>query len=334
MKRLIGILLVLVLATLACSFNPTLVQSDFPTPPVTNTPVLIQPTLAVNLVTPSALPETTVPQPQAPATVPNLTVEQLRNATLSITGSDQIIRSMEFKDGKYELGSDPAQSGYISVTMGEKIGFGDLIADGAQDAVISIGENYGGTGVFVSVVAVLNNNGQPNPVATAVIEDRAMINQLGIVNGEILVDATTHGPNDPMCCPSLPSTRAYRLIENTLVLSRLSTKTPDGAERVIKIESPADGAEVNGPFVIKGSVSISPFENSLVYKVFQQDFNEPLDMAGFTIHADGIGGPGTFELALDFSQKGFKGPLRIEISDSSPADGSTLALATIYVMAK
>lgn len=330
MKRLTGSLLIIMLASLACSLAPQFQQSDFPIIPSSATQLLDQPTQSSSAEPPSILPQPT----NANTNAPDLTVEQLRNATLLITGMDKLLRIMTFKDGKYEQGTDPAQAGYASVSMGEKIAFGDLNADGLLDAVISIGENYGGSGVFVSLVAILNDNGQPKPIATIAIEDRPMINELKIDNGEILVDVTVHAPNDPLCCPSQPSTRVYRLIKNNLELARLSTKTPNGAERVIQISSPANNVEISGPFNIKGSVTISPFENTLVYKVFQQGSNEVLDQMGFIVNSDGLGGPGTFELNLDFSQKGFKGPLRIEIADLSAADGSILAQATLYMIAK
>lgn len=348
MKPLVFFFLVLVLATSACGleFNPPPLSLTPPAGEATNSPVLIPATPTFTVVPPSpTLPaptetllpptatETQVP-PTATAASPVLTVEQLRNLTLNLPGADGNLRSITLKDGKYEDGTDPAQPGYIRVNMGEKTAFGDLNADQALDAALTIAENYGGSGVFVSVVAVLNQNGQPNAVASAFIEDRPMINDLAIQSGEIFLDATIHGPNDPSCCPAMPSARTYHLDGDSLTISRLSTKTPDGAERSIQVETPINGTEISGPFVIKGTVSISPFENTLSYKVFQQDSKEPVDQAGFTISADGLGGPGTFELPLDLSANAYKGPVRIEISDVSPADGSSLAVYTLYLVLK
>lgn len=345
MKRFVATLLVLVLASLACSldFNPPPLSLTPALGLATRTPVMLQPTLTSTPIPPTATrrvepveTETQIPPtvPPTSTTSPGLTAELLRNSTLTIMGSDQILRTITLKDGKYQAGTDPAQSGYVSVSLGEKIAFGDLNADGVEDAAIIIGENYGGSGVFISVVAVLNENGQPNAVATAVIDDRAMINDLSIKDGEIFVDATVHDVSDAMCCPSLPSTRNYRLVENELVLSRLTTKTPDGTERVIAVTSPANGTEISGAFVVKGSVTVSPFENTLSYSVFLPGTKDPVAQSGFTISADGLGGPGTFELPLDFTAAGFKGPVRIEISDLSAADGSYLALKTLYLTLK
>jgi hypothetical protein len=340
MKRFVASLLVLLLASLACSldFNPPPLSLTPSQGLATRTPRMLQPTLTSTPVPPTATPQETATETQSPPTgtpvLPALTVEKLRNTTLTIMGSDQILRTITLQDGKYQEGTDPAQVGYLSIFLGEKIGFGDLNADGLEDAVITIAENYGGSGVFVSVVVVLNQGGQPNAVATAIIDDRPMINNLSIQNGEVFVDATIHGINDAMCCPSLPSTRNYKLIENELVLSRYTTKTPDGAERVITITSPANNAEISGAFVIKGSVNISPFENNLVYSVFLPGTKDPVAKAGFMINADGLGGPGSFELPLDFSAAGFTGPVRIEIADLSPANGSYLALNTLFVTLK
>ena len=340
MKRFLACLLILVLASLACSldFNPPPLSLTPSQRLATLTPLMLQPTLTSTPIPPTATPPATVTEIPAPPTATpapsTLIDDQLRNATLTVMGSDQILRTITLQDGKYQEGTDPAQSGYVSVILGEKIAFGDLNADGVGDAAITIAENYGGSGVFVSVVAVLNEGGQPNAVATALVDDRPMINDLSIKNGEIFVDATIHDTNDAMCCPSLPSTRNYRLIENELVLSRFTTKTPDGAERVITITSPANGAEISGAFVMKGTVTVSPFENSLVYSVFLPGTKDPVAQAGFTINGDGLGGPGSFELPLDFSAAGFNGPARIEIADLSPADGSYLALNTLYLTLK
>jgi hypothetical protein len=165
MKRFIASLLVLVLASLACSldFNPPPLSLTPAQGAATRTPLMIQPTLTSTLIPPTAT-ETQIPPTVTPAT-PTLTVEQLRNATLTVMGSDQILRTVTLKDGLYQEGSDPAQLGYVSISLGENFAFGDLNADGMDDAAIIIGENYGGTGVFVSVVAVLNQGGLPNAVA-------------------------------------------------------------------------------------------------------------------------------------------------------------------------
>ena len=137
-----------------------------------------------------------------------------------------------------------------------------------------------------------------------------------------------------MCCPAMPSRQVFRLVDNTLVRTRLSTFTPDGLERRIQVDSPSDGSEISGPFVIKGSVSVSPFENTLAYSIFVQGEKDPREKSSFTISADGLGGPGTFELPLSLNDPAILGPVRIVISDISPANGSAQALTTVFLVIK
>jgi hypothetical protein len=344
MKRMFLLFSAAILVISACSveFNPPPLSLTSSAPQASNTPTVLMATPTFTTIPPSAtsVPPTSVP-PTATVIPPTattanlvLTVDQLRNATFNLMGSDQIVRSISLKDGKFQQGTDPAVPGYISVTLGDKIAFGDLNGDGVEDAVISIAENYGGSGVFVSVVAILNQNGQPNAVGSALIDDRPVVNELSIKAGEIFLNATVHGPGDPMCCAARPSKRFYRLVENALVLSQLSTTTPDGSERTIQIDAPTAGSEVSGPFVINGSVSISPFENTLGYKVYVQGNKEPVEGTGFVIKADGAGGPGTFELPLDLSSLNLKGPVWVEIADTSPADGTYQAERTVFLVLK
>jgi hypothetical protein len=346
MKRLMTSLLLLVLASLACSldYNPpplslTPVPGDLTSTPIlvpptlTSTPIPLSPTPVGQTATPMLPPTETLIPPTATSAQTGLTANQLRNATLTFTGSDEKSRTVTLQNGKYQNGA-PGDTDYVVVMLGEKMAFGDLNADGTADAAITLAENYGGSGVFVSVVAVLNQAGQPNAVATALVDDRAMINDLAIKDGDIYLDATIHDINDAMCCPSLATKRNYRLINNELVLSRFSSKVPTGTERVITIDSPANGSEITGPFVVKGGVTVSPFENTLSYSVFIPGTKDPVAQAGFTISGDGLGGPGTFELPLDFTAAGFKGPIRIVIADISPADGSYLAVNTLFITLK
>jgi hypothetical protein len=118
---------------------------------------------------------------------------------------------------------------------------------------------------------VLNNSGAPVFAASAFINDRPMINSLSIVNGEILSDFILHNADDPMCCPTLQTRQGYRLFGSQLVRTRWVTWTPDNHERTITVNSPADGADVTNPFTVSGDVTIAPFENNLVYRIYLPD---------------------------------------------------------------
>jgi len=99
----------------------------------------------------------------------------------------------------------------------DTIVYGDLNADGAEDAVVFLSTQSGGTGHFVEMAAVLNMNGSPYNISTLYIGDRVVIESGIIENGIITIHLIEQGPNDGMCCPSQHAERSYRLENDQLV---------------------------------------------------------------------------------------------------------------------
>ena len=264
-------------------------------------------------------------------TVPPLTVEQLKNAEYTIIGFDNASTLFRFSDGKLTRG-DTSSPDYADLRLLDFFPLGDLNEDGVNDAAVLIAENYGGTGVFVSVHVMLNEGGQPRQAASYMIDDRPQINTLEIRNGEIFLDAIVHDVDDPMCCPEFPVTRTFRLVGASLALVNATSQTPGGLSRVISIESPFAGQEGSGVLVIRGKVSIAPFENNLVMRVYNENGNELL-VSPVMVDAPDMGAPGTFNVTLDLSAFS-PGRILIELSDLSAADGSILALDSVMVVAR
>ncbi len=275
----------------------------------------------------SPTPVSSSESPPAP-----LTIQALRNSSYRILFADNSIRTLPLSDGVYQSGEDPSAENFVSARVGEHIAFGDLNGDRIDDAVLPLTLNLGGTGMFTALITVLNQNGvawQPSP---APLEDLPILHTLTIENGEIFLSATIHGLNDPNCCPSQPVTKTYRLLADKLWLTRLTSRVAAGAtERVITIESPADNAEVTNPVTITGSVSIAPFENTLVYKILTSN-GEIIELGPLMVDAPDLGAPGVFTLTLDLSTSGYCGPLRVELWDISVADGSPLAMDSVYLI--
>ena len=265
-------------------------------------------------------------------TVPSLTVEQLKNAEYTIIGFDNASTLYKFTGGKFTRGADSSAVDYADLRLLDFFPLGDLNEDGVNDAAVLIAENYGGTGVFVSVHVMLNEGGQPRQAASYMIDDRPQINTLEIRNGEIFLDAIVHDVDDPMCCPEFPVTRTFRLVGASLALVNATSQTPGGLSRVISIESPFAGQEGSGVLVIRGKVSIAPFENNLVMRVYNENGNELL-VSPVMVDAPDMGAPGTFNVTLDLSAFS-PGRILIELSDLSAADGSILALDSVMVVAR
>jgi hypothetical protein len=280
-------------------------------------------------------PAATNPPEPIPATesAPALTVDQALNATYALASSDGGLLQYTLKDGSYQSGSDPATIGYTAVfILRDQVALGDINGDGAGDAVVPIGLNFGGTGQFIYLAALLNRNSQPVHAAPATygIGDHSLVDSLAIENGKINLSATVSGPNDPACCPSVPLTMRLEYNDAGYRLMRLTTGAPGGLVREIKITDPAPESTVSKQVVLSGNTSVGPFENTLVYRIYDR-FGEVVVETGFMVQNSGMGEPSTFSLPLDFGALGLGGRIRVEISEMSMADGSILMLDSIYL---
>jgi hypothetical protein len=256
-------------------------------------------------------------------TVAPLTAEMLRNGTYELPESKETVT---LSDGVYDRAE--SMEDILHVTLMDPIAFGDLNGDGAEDAAFVLSENLGGTGFFMSVVAVLNQGGVPLQSASRFLDDRAQLNGMAIVGGKIVVDAVIHSFQDPMCCPNYPVVETLRLIGGNLILIRFTSHTPGGEERAITITGPAEGSSASGSVQLTGAVSVSPFENTLAYKIIGPAGAE-LGGGSFLVESDGMGGPGTFNVPISLAGIPAGTAVRLEISDLSAADGSLIAMDSV-----
>lgn len=112
-----------------------------------------------------------------------LTIEQLKNAEYySYDPASKVkLNNGEFFS-KYENGA----IGGNSIWLGETIKLGDLNGDGAKDAVVVINQNTGGSGVFMDLAIVINDDGKPVHVDSYGLGDRVSISDVKIKpNGRI-----------------------------------------------------------------------------------------------------------------------------------------------------
>jgi hypothetical protein len=329
--RLMLLLPLLLIALFGCSPAIEGIQSPEGLPGLTETPFQpgdeLTPLPELGLVTPS------VPDADTPAST--LSFDQLRNAEYRTLGLyDRPAQAFRLEDGLYRVGTDPAAEDYMAVSLIEPYAFGNLNNDEFADAAVILVENYGGTGQFVHIGAVLNRDGQPIHADSFFLGDRVAVNALGIQNGEIVAALTVHGPEEPACCPSVPANIHLRLInENQLVVTRFTTRTPAGQERAINIRAPLSGSEASGSITISGDITIAPFENNLIYTVYDSEYQQ-ITQSYITVDAPDLGAPGTFTLTLDLASLGRTGNIYVEISDISVADGSTIALAQIQLIVR
>ncbi len=150
-------------------------------------------------------------------------VEALNNMTY-IFHNRNGAENVKMVNGKAATDGDSYDLGNVAI--------GDLNGDGKADAVAVIGESGGGSGYFEGLVAVVNNNGTITNSEMFPLGDRVKINSIEVKGQVVIVDMITHGPNDPMCCPS--EHRAFRL---TLAGNKL-LEAKNAADRALAASHP------------------------------------------------------------------------------------------------
>lgn len=139
-----------------------------------------------------------------------LTVAALRNASYRTDDCGKIT----LRNGAYEP-ADPNVR--CSISLLDKVAIGDLDGDGASDAAVLLGTDFGGSGFFVSLAAVLNRGGAPEHAASLPLEDRIKIDEVRIEEGMVRLAATVHSVAAPMCCPDSAVRWRFRLDRDSLV---------------------------------------------------------------------------------------------------------------------
>ena len=154
-----------------------------------------------------------------------LTRDALRNAELqtdlfhSTFGFNDV--RVRLKDGIYEdvfhyksNGSILEHPRWIRMWDEHPFAFGDLNADGIEDAVVITGVWEGGNIVFTYLTALRNEGGVPVHVASVLLGAKIGIDSMAISDGIVTLQTWQLGPDDANCCPSQEVELTYRLTGN------------------------------------------------------------------------------------------------------------------------
>jgi len=95
--------------------------------------------------------------------------------------------------------------------------YGDINADGLEDALVILNTQNGGSGHLIELAAVLDQNGGAYNVATRSLGDRVVVESGMVENGTIVLSMRVQGPNDGLCCPSQFVTWSFVLNGDQLI---------------------------------------------------------------------------------------------------------------------
>lgn len=166
-----------------------------------------------NMATPTSAPA--VSSPTATAKPAGLTFDALKNAEYKASFLNN--KTIRLADGKYQEKAQAGAATETVVALYPKYALGDLNGDGVEDAVVVLASSGGGSGSFYELAVVLNQGGTPRHVASESLGDRIKLEDISIKAGTIAVEMVTHGPQDPLCCPTLKTTRNFKLQGDKLI---------------------------------------------------------------------------------------------------------------------
>lgn len=109
--------------------------------------------------------------------------------------------SARLQDGEYRERTVPGSATEVVVKITDHMAYGRIKS--IETAAVVLVTDPGGSGTFFDLALIEKN--QEGWVNTHVISlgDRVKIHSIAMENGEVVVEMTTHGPNDKMCCPTL-----------------------------------------------------------------------------------------------------------------------------------
>ena len=161
--------------------------------------------------------------------LPNLSTLAPSSGSGSTTLSQSVLQNSIYRSpdwGEFQLTdgiyyrtpptSQESPESYTTRFLGP-VFYGDINADGLEDAMVILSTQNGGSGHFIELAAVLDQNGGPYNVATISLGDRVVFESGKVENGAIVLNMRVQGPNDGLCCPSQAVTWNFVLNGSQLI---------------------------------------------------------------------------------------------------------------------
>jgi heat shock protein HslJ len=118
-------------------------------------------------------------------------------------------------DGEVREPAPPGSATETVVKLTDHVAYGQM--EGRDVAAVILVSDPGGSGTFYDLAIVVDQEGQPVNVATALLGDRVQIHGLSFSGEELIVKMIAHGPEDPMCCPTQEVIQTYALQGGELI---------------------------------------------------------------------------------------------------------------------
>ncbi len=157
----------------------------------------------------------------------------LESAELVVPAFDSAVVGLE--EGRGEV----TEGGSVVWTVGltDWVLRYDVDEDGDEDAVVVTYGSGGGSGMFYELTLFSFDRDGPRDAgrwtwqATSPLGDRVRMRAATLDGSTVELHLTEHGPDDPQCCPTVETTRRWRVEEGVSGLTALDPATTEGRAR-------------------------------------------------------------------------------------------------------
>jgi len=121
---------------------------------------------------------------------------------------------IQLKDRDYSVTHKDSSRAHLGLSP--DFVFSDLDGDGYKDAIGSMTVNFGGSGVFNSLIIFLNKKGRALFAGSYFIGDRERVDSIKVSHDTLDAFLLVHGPQEPLCCPTLHEKRTLRFVKGKI----------------------------------------------------------------------------------------------------------------------
>ncbi|HEX6061517.1 MAG TPA: serine hydrolase [Candidatus Limnocylindria bacterium] len=141
------------------------------------------------------------------------------SALLNASYPTSLVRGgAQLRNGVYDVEAAPGSASRIIVRLADMAAFGDVDGDGDADGAAILTGSGGGTGTFVELAYVRDDDGAARPLATTLLGDRILVREVRITDHRIVVRLRARGATDPLTRLTREVTRRFELRGDVLAL--------------------------------------------------------------------------------------------------------------------
>ena len=125
--------------------------------------------------------------------------------------------------GEYRKPAAPGSASETVVKLSDKRVFG--LINGRETGAVILVTDPGGSGTFRDLALLIKEAAGWVNTDTVLLGDRVKVQSIEVTGDTIVIKMITHGPGDPMCCPSSAVVKRFAVTENRLV--PVADETPE-----------------------------------------------------------------------------------------------------------